>query len=89
MLQFFFFKRVKITMGCGTAKPVDCFLQLAVSIGQFAGKMGRITTLGPAFSQVRPDGTRRTTNLINECKLLIIRPAFVFSKYRLIHKQAS
>ena len=61
----------QISAGSRGREPVGSFLCLAVGVRELADEMGRITPLRPAFGDIRPDGTRRTPNLVGERVLLL------------------
>jgi len=84
ILQLFLFKPIKITIDGCTTKPVNRLLQFAIRIRKLGQKVCGISALGPRFRDICSDGTRRTTNLIYECKFLITGPSFGFIKNRFI-----
>src|ERR1035437_3869065 len=77
-LQLFLFEPIKITIVCRASKPVHRLLQFPICIRQLRQEVCRVTSFCPRFRNIGPNGSGRTANLINERKLLVIRPSFCF-----------
>src|ERR1035437_10371470 len=65
----------------GETKPMLRFVHLRISIGELADKVCLIASFGPGFSDISPNGTRRTPDLIDQGTLLFSRPTARILEY--------